>query len=292
MGRTISLYSSTAIPLAAAIDFFTGLGGEIVDPESIDVSVTAGESRVWGYGLRAALAGAFETPDDRVPVRLGAPVATRLDLQLSHHAESGPLALEIGRQFSARWPSVATCAAYDVLTAQDVARMSAGGRWVSMLGREVDLLWAAPEPGVGAEIEGLSGMALDAHDVDMIADAEEQVRALNGGHLDPTRERVIGMIPAGNAYVWILGSTGPTPAVETGGPLDNLVTQTLGTRAAASIGVLIGYGASREAQRVALLFSERALRSRRGVLMGLFEMILDAVEMEEMLRSGRGLLIA
>lgn len=288
MSRTISLYSSAAIAAEELFRFIADEGGEIFDDKEISGRVSSGSCHVWFYGLREQLAGSFEEPEEDVIARLGAPVMARVDLHLSHHEGSSRLALRLAHRFAERWPAVATVAARLVLTGPDVARLLAGARVPPILSASLQLMFVStPEP--GASISAFGGLVIDRSDPALLDSAGKEVGALDGARYDPTVDRILGFIPSGDTDVWILhrALTGPGEgsAIDPADQVVSMATRRLGARPSSVIRVLIGYNASREGERVALDFSDKLLRTLPGVAVGIFGLILDLQEIEEMIES-------
>jgi hypothetical protein len=295
MGRSILLYSSAAIEPGEFIRFVVEAGGRITDEEMIRGQISSGDCHVWLYMLRDQLAGRFEEPEEGVVTKLKAPVKACVDLQLSHHKGSGSLALEFSSRFVQRWPGVATCAAYDVLTAADVERLLEEPRSLSILSAEIKVLLSTPSNLAGM-LDGLGGITIDASDDDMVASTRRDLGVIEGAHFDPCQDQVLGFVPSENSRVWLLRSmltaSGEATASSLAERLISIATRHLGTRPSCMIRIMTGYGASSDSERVAFVISERVLRFSPGVVIGIFERTLDAGEISNLIESGRGLFIA
>jgi hypothetical protein len=287
MSATVAIYSFSPITEAELVRFVADVGGEIQEEDALDAHFAAGDSHVWIYYMRKELSGDSETLEQDFLDALGAPVKLALYLHFSIKPGSGILALSIARAFAQRWPAATSFVAYDVMTAADIARVLRGERWAPIVGADVELLFpAAPDP-KGA-IEGLGGLVVDQSDRGLIASAEKEVRVLNGASYDPARERIVGFIPAGEIYAWILERTA---ALDMHPYFLSLAANRLGAVPMSVLRIVLGYGASRAAERAAFVFCERMLQSQLGVVFGAFDLILDAEGVGEMLDSGRGDLI-
>jgi hypothetical protein len=297
VGRTISIYSSTAIEPDEFLCFVASAGGEITDEKTIRGHISSGRCRVWFYRVREQLAGNFEAPEESVELKLGAPVRACVDLQLSHHEGSGDLALKFAYRFAQKWHSVASCAAYEALTSADIELRLAEPHWPFILSSAVKLLFTAtPKPKIESVIEWLGGIKIDASDLDLVASAQKNMKVFDGTHYDPRHDEIIGYVPAGNADVWVLCSAlaeeGEGAATEPDERLITVAAHHLGTCPSWMIRLLIGYGASPEIERVALAFSHRAIQLQSGIAVGIFAFVLDAEGLSRMVESERGFLIA
>jgi hypothetical protein len=170
----------------------------------------------------------------------------------------------------------------------DIARLLDRGRWPAILGEGVVLLFPAP-PRPEAAIDRLGGLVLDGEDQVGLASAKRELLALDdSGRL--SRDRIVGFIPAGPAYAWILA-----PAV---GALDldlrlvGLAARRLGARPAGALRVVLGTGATHDAEKATLAFGDQMLQSQPGVLVSYFQLFLDAAGLQSLLESGRGPLIS
>ena len=296
MGRCISLYSSAAIGPDEFLLFIAAIGGQIIDEEAIDGRISSGDCHVWFYAARAGITGKFEEPTERVETKLGAPVKVRVDLNLSHHEGSGPLALQFAYDFARRWPAVAACAVCEVLTVTDVKELLSDPHGPLIASAAIRILSTTAPDLVGA-IGGVGGITIDANDIDMVASAQKEIGAMEGAAAyDSRRDQIVGFVPSENAYLWILRSAVTSDSDKSSDDpderLSSIVVAHLGTRPSEVICVLMGYGASDESDHTALVFSERILQSQLGVVVGIFHSILDAARLGQMLESGRGTFIA
>jgi hypothetical protein len=287
MSQSISLYSSQRIDASDFVQFIHELGGEITDDGDLDARITSNDSHVWFYGVRSQLEGQFETPEDGVEAKLGHPVQAGIGVYLSHNSGSEPLALRVAHEFARRWPAVATCTADAIMTKAGVKRLIATGASFPLLcSPDIQLLFAtAPE--LAALIDDFSGLNIDPCDVNMEASAAKEIKKLNGAEVDPSSERIIGFIPCAEGDAWIVSCPERQELDEDSG-LQPAARQWLRSSSAYVVRVVIGYGASDEARRITITFSERALEPQASVLFGLFHFILDLEELTKARASGQG----
>jgi hypothetical protein len=289
MSRSMSLYSSQKIDPAEFIRFIHELGGQILDEDELDASVSFDECCVWFYGVRRALQGDFEQAEEAVEAKLGHPLQVRVDLHLSHHDGSEPLAMSIAHAFALRWRAVAAYVAYQVMTAVDLERsVLAHAHVPALLGSEIRIL-AITEPQIRCMINELAGLSIDATDGCMVASAATEIGKLSGGDFDKDRELILGLIPVNDDYIWIMLHKLEDNGGGDGGPC-TLVLQKLGESPTCMIRVLFGSGSTDSVKRLALAIASRILQLAEGVLVGTFSLILDAAEIAEMRRHGSGFL--
>jgi hypothetical protein len=289
MSRSILLYWPYTIEEATFLSCIRELGGTVQDEESLDVAFRCGDCHVWIYGARRNLAGRFESTSESTVERLGAPARLGVTLNLSHEPEAATLALEVARQFLHRWPGLVQCAMYQALTFQDVKRT------LSAILSKCTCIALGAEPSISDIIDNLGGLVIGRDDHQLIESISAELRALKDGLFDPSQDEVVGLLPLGTGHIWLLRRPFPAESAsldQVGHKVREQAVQRLGQVPVCLLRMVSEYRDTHEVEDTVTLFFERLLERTTGVMLGLFFLDLELVDIDRMLAGDEGMLVA
>ncbi len=286
MGRHIALFSSTSIPEDEFLELALEAGGAVLDEQLLDIVFhSPSRGTFWIYEARKALQGDFESPyGDGPNVELDEKLHGRarvgLFLYLSSEPDSAGMALELASLVAKRWPTVVSCAAYDVFSADELASLLERQRMPSPLSSMCLVLEHAPN--ISDALDAVGGIALGPLD---------QAEAFVSGKLefagfDPATDTVEGFFQVGTSDVWVVSKE--LPDLHDAGAIEDRVGPMIAAKLTGKPRSLLRLVEGPHVETEAATFARRVLDKSGGVLAGVFDLTLAAPEIHHWASSGYG----
>jgi hypothetical protein len=281
------------IPPAEFRDLILGLGGHISSEDPLEGGVTRPDGAVWFYDGRSGLERDVVDAERRILEKLGGIARARVAFELSSDPASQQVMLEIAAELTRRWPAVLQCATHRVMTLPLPPEVMVAGPQDEeklILGPELRLYFTTDvQARLLRSIAALDRVTLCAPHGGATAPTAQTLMMSNISGLAP--EDVMGWIEAEGGMVWLSYVFDVEPEAEEGAlarHVSTAVRERLGKVARCFSELAIGYGASRATEALCLRLAQRILEDSPGVVVGMFNSVLDVDAVRRLASAGRG----
>jgi hypothetical protein len=285
MGRIIQIFFDDPVDWNDFTQLVSGMNGYVAD-DGRDVGFSEGGGHVWSYGARSGLAGDFERFESDEVALLGRAPSAGLVLGLSHHRESGPLALRIASALLKHWHGHAFLAIGMVIGKEDLEKIATAG-----VAGHCFNVFVAHEPRLNTVLGLFDALVVDAA---LAPSATASLLRFSHSDFDPEQETIVAMIAADKDDVWVTRSR--RLEMPSGSAFAEYVRQRIETDLQQFGGelhiVLRRAEFSMEADRVSLRFALALLKEQGGLVAGTFHRVVDADELRRLLDLGHGVFIS
>lgn len=292
MSDYVDVFSSQRISPADFISFVRhSSGGFITSEERVDGGVARDECYVWFYGVKEQLSRGCEDVAEGVVAKLGSRSVSHVGFELSSVEGSDLLALEIAYEFASRWPAVANCPLKRILDTKALRRLLVAQPSPErrLLGDVLSLVVEMEDMDLVPLIKRFGGTTEIDDERTLRERAQERRREVNILSMD--EEDVFGLIVQGDAELWISSAhVLAAPDTTRERRIRAAIQERLSKMPRGCIWLGVGYARAHESEQLCYRFALEALEAHEGVVLGLFDEVLDATDLRRLIDANRGFL--